>query len=398
MRFSAGPVFQNRTFRELWLVSGEASGAGWIWFRDKPMMVNVLAHEIGARPSMTKEISAATFLLVLAILIPTRADCQPGHGERIVVANEHASTVQFFDLATGNLLKDIATLKRPHEMVMDREAGVAYVSIAYKDGPWDHYERPGSEIQVIDLEKMEIAGTIDITPHWAPHGLAIDQENGLLYASCESNGGEVIVVDLKQKKVTGSVKVGVPHPHSMAVVPSLHKAYTANKDVQHISVVDVKGMKPLKDIPAPTGTDGIIATPDGKYVFVGNFAGTQLLVVDPRKDEVIERIAFDLPPSSFALSPNGSKLYITFHDLGTRDGKQVLDLPGFLQELDVATLKPGPRMEVGHFPLNMTVTPNAKTAIVDTTADGAIAVVDLAQMKVIRRIKTDEWPHGVVVF
>jgi hypothetical protein len=35
---------------------------------------------------------------------------------------------------------------------------------------------------------------------------------------------------------------------------------------------------------------------------------------------------------------------------------------------------------------------------VDTTADGSIAVVDLAQMKVIRRIKTDEWPHGVVVF
>jgi len=55
-------------------------------------------------------------------------------------------------------------------------------------------------------------------------------------------------------------------------------------------------------------------------------------------------------------------------------------------------------MEVGHFPLNMTVTPDAKTAIVDTTADGAIAVVDLTQMKVIRRIKTDEWPHGVVAF
>jgi DNA-binding beta-propeller fold protein YncE len=208
----------------------------------------------------------------------------------------------------------------------------------------------------------------------------------------------VIVVDTKQKKVLGSVKVGVPHPHSIAVVPSLNKAYTANKDVQHISVVDLKAMKPLKDIPAPTGTDGIIATPDGKYVFVGNFKGTELLVVDPRKDEVIKSIPFDLPPSTFALSPDGSKLYITFHDLGTRDGKQVLDQPGFVQELDVATLKPGAKMEVGHFPLNMTVTQDAKTAVVDTTADGSIAVVDLAQMKVIRRIKTDEWPHGVVVF
>ena len=341
---------------------------------------------------------SAAFLLFLAALTPAHAGNQSAQGGRIVVANEHASTLQFFDLATGKLLKDIPTLKRPHEMVIDREAGVAYISIAYKDGPWDQYESPGNQIQVIDLENMAITNTIDITPHWAPHGLAFDQKSGLLYVSCESSGGEVIVVDTKQKKVLGSVKVGVPHPHSIAVVPSLGKAYTANKDVQHISVVDLKAMKPLKDIPAPTGTDGIIATPDGKYVFVGNFKGTELLVVDSKKDEVVKSIPFDLPPSTFALSPDGSKLYITFHDLGTRDGKQVLDQPGFVQELDVATLKPGAKMEVGHFPLNMTVTQDAKTAVVDTTADGSIAVVDLAQMKVIRRIKTDEWPHGVVVF
>ncbi len=347
---------------------------------------------------MTKNISAIFLLFWLAALIPTRAGNPPGRGLRIAVANEHASTVQFFDLATGKLLKDIATLKRPHEMVIDPQAGLAYVSIAYKDGPWDQYESPGNQIQVIDLEKMEITSTIDITPHWAPHGLVLDRARGLLYASCESNGGEVITVDTKQKKVRGAVKVGVPHPHSIAVVPSLGKAYTANKDIQHISVVDLKEMKPLKGIPAPTGTDGIIATPDGKFVFAGNFTGTGLLVVDPRKDQVIKTIPFDLPPSSFALSPDGNKLYITFHDLGTRDGKPVMDLPGFLQELDVASLKTGPKMEVGHFPLNMTVTPDAALAVVDTTADGAIAVVNLAQMKVIRRIKTDEWPHGVVVF
>jgi YVTN family beta-propeller protein len=347
---------------------------------------------------MTKKIGVIFVLLLLAAFTHIWAANRPVTSGRIVVANEHASTVQFFDLATGKLLKDIPTLKRPHEMVVDREAGVAYVSIAYKDGPWDHYESPGNQIQVIDLRKMEIIDTIDITPHWAPHGLALDRDNGILYASCESNEGEVIAVDLKQRKVTGAVKVGVPHPHSMAVVPSLGKAYTANKDVPHISVVDVRHMKQLPDIPAPTGSDGIIATPDGKYVFVGNYTGNQLMVVDPAKDEVIKSIPFDLPPSTFALSPDASELYITFHDLGTRGGQQVLDLPGFVQVLDVGTLKPGARMEVGHFPLNMTVTPDAKTAVVDTTADGEIAVVDLGQMKVVRRIKTDEWPHGVVVF
>lgn len=347
---------------------------------------------------MRKSISVVLTIFLLSVLASTRADNKYGRGLRIAVANEHASTLQFFDLATGKLLKDIPTLKRPHEMVIDRHAGVAYVSIAYKDGPWDHYESPGNQIQVIDLDKMDITDTIDITPHWAPHGLALDRESGILYASCESNEGEVVAVNLKQRKVIGAVKVGVPHPHSMAVVPSASRAYTANKDVPHISVVDVNRMKQLPDIPAPTGTDGIIATSDGKYVFVGNYSGNELLVIDPREDRVIKNIPFDLPPSSFALSSDESKLYITFHDLGTRGGQQVLNLPGFVQELDVATLKPGVKMEVGHFPLNMTITPDAKIAVVDTTADGAVAVVDVTHMKVIRRIKTDEWPHGVVVF
>src|SRR5438309_8157350 len=141
---------------------------------------------------------------------PDRADNQAGHGRRIAVANEHASTVQFFDLATGELLKDISTLKRPHEMVIDPEAGVAYVSIAYKDGPWDQYESRGNQIQVIDLEKMEVTSTIDITSHWAPHGLALDRKTGLLYGSCESNGGEVIVADVRQKTAL-SIKIGRAH-------------------------------------------------------------------------------------------------------------------------------------------------------------------------------------------
>jgi DNA-binding beta-propeller fold protein YncE len=46
----------------------------------------------------------------------------------------------------------------------------------------------------------------------------------------------------------------------------------------------------------------------------------------------------------------------------------------------------------------MGISPDGKTGVVDTTADGAVTVVDLSQLKVIRTIKTDEWPHGVAVF
>ena len=329
---------------------------------------------------------------LLAVVVGPRVSTRPAEAERIVVANEHASTVQFFDLKTGNVLKNIPTLKRPHEMVLDWKRGVAYISIAYKDGPFSNYERPGNEIQAIGLETMAIVDTIDITPHWAPHGLALDGDHQILYASCESNGGELIAIDLRAKKIALSVKLGVPHPHSVTVVPSLNKAYTANKDAGHISVVDL-AKKTVTQIPTPTGTEGIIS--DGKYVFAGNQTRSELLVIDPTTDEILKKIALDQPPSTLALSPDRRKLYITFWN--QVPGKMTWE-DGFLQQLDVPTLTPGPKLKVGHFPLNLSIAPDGKTAVVDTTADGAVAVVDLSQLKIVRTIKTDEWPHGIAIF
>ena len=346
---------------------------------------------------MKKGLRAGSIFLafLLAVAVVPRAGSRPADAERIVVANEHASTVQFFDLKTGNVLKDISTLKRPHEMALDRNRGIVYISIAYKDGPFSAYERPGNEIQTIGLDSMTIVDTIDITPHWAPHGLALDMERQVLYASCESNGGELIGIDLRTKTVALSVSLGgVPHPHSVTVVPSLNKAYTANKDAGHISVVDLK-KKTVTKIPTPSGTEGIIATADGKYVFAGNQKSNELLVIDPKKDDIVRRVALDQPPSTLALAPDGKKLYITFWN--QVPGKQTWD-DGFLQQLDVASLTPGPKLKVGHFPLNLSITPDGKTGVVDTTADEAVAVVDLSQMKILRTMKTDEWPHGIAVF
>jgi DNA-binding beta-propeller fold protein YncE len=96
-----------------------------------------------------------------------------------------------------------------------------------------------------------------------------------------------------------------------------------------------------------------------------------------------------------ALSPDGRKLYIPFWN--QVPGKMTWE-DGFLQQLDVPTLTPGPNLKVGHFPLNLSIAPDGKTAVVDTTADGAVAVVDLSQLKIVRIIKTDEWPHGIAIF
>ena len=108
-----------------------------------------------------------------------------------------------------------------------------------------------------------------------------------------------------------------------------------------------------------------------------------------------KKVALDQPPSTLALSPDGRKLYITFWD--QVPGKTTWE-DGFLQQLDVPTLTPGPKLKVGHLPLNLSIAPDGKTAVVDTTAEwgsrgrGPFATENRSDHK------TDEWPHGIAIF
>ncbi len=321
----------------------------------------------------------------------TGSAAQSSQQKRILTVRPNQAAVQFYDMATGNLLKELPTLRLPHEVVIDRQRGLAYVSITYRAGGYNNYETPSNEFQIVDLDKMEIIDTFDVSPHWAPHGMALDPRSGLLYVTCESNGGELIAVDMKQKKVVGSAKVDAHGPHWVAILPSGDKAYTANKETPHISVIDLKEMKMVKKIPAPTGTEGIIATQDGKYVFAGVQKGNDLIVIDPARDEVVKPISFDQPPYSFALSPNGGKLYVTlFNRDATRDGS--------VQEVDLTTLQPGAKVAVGRFPIGMIITADGKTGIVSSLHGDSLSILDLSEMKVARTIKTGNRSHGVIVF
>ncbi len=319
---------------------------------------------------------------------PSTVSSQPA---RILVANQNDSVLQFFDFESGNLLKEVSTLRRPHEVIVDERTGLAYVSIAYRDGGLYDYTEASHEVQIVDLDRMEIVDTIDVTPHWGPHGMALNPQSGLLYVTCESNDGELIAVDLASKEVVGSVKVDAPQPHWVAVVPSGDKAYTANKEAPHVSVVDLREMKMVAKIPAPAGTEGILATPDGKYVFAGVQKGNDLLVIDPARDEPIDPIRFDQTPSSFALSPDGRKLYVLFFNVEN-------EADGAVQEVDLEGMQPGAKVSMGRFPINMAVTPDGQRGIVSSLWSNSLAILDLSTMRVTRTIETKVGPHGVLLF
>ena len=77
----------------------------------------------------------------------------------------------------------------------------------------------------------------------------------------------------------------------MAVLPDASKAYVVNKnDKLFVSVIDLKKRAIIARIPAPNGTEGIAASPDGKYVVAVDHAEPKLLVINPDDDQVIVTI------------------------------------------------------------------------------------------------------------
>jgi len=316
-------------------------------------------------------------------------DVQPSNGaDRLLVVLNEDVKVETIDASSGERLGIIDTPRMPHEAVVDDASGLAYVCITYQDGYYNKFEKASNYIQVVDLEGFREVDVIDISPHVSPHGIALSPDREKLYLTCESDGGELVVLDLPTKKVVGHVSVQAHGPHWMSVLPDETKAYTANKEDPFVSVVNLQAMELITTIPTPSGTEGIVATPDSKRVFASSQRTPELYVIDTETDTVEDIIALPERPGALATTPDGSKILITTFNFTYWEAEPQLT-QGYLQVLDAATLQPGERIPVGHFPINVISSPDGARAFVSNFKDNTVSVVQLETMT------SNAWPVGV---
>jgi DNA-binding beta-propeller fold protein YncE len=91
----------------------------------------------------------------------------------------------------------------------------------------------------------------------------------------------------------------------------------ANKDDRpFVSVVDLKSKKMVGRVPMPKGTQGVAASPDGKMVVAMDNAEPVAVVIDPKTDQVVDRITLQ------GQSGGAYKAYFS------PDGKRLLTMVG----------------------------------------------------------------------
>ncbi len=178
-------------------------------------------------------------------------------------------------------------------------------------------------------------------------------------------------------------------PHWFTILPSEKKAYTANKEVPFVSVLDLISNIFLCQIDTPYGSENIGCSHDGRLVFLSTLSiSKDLCLVDTESDTITHRITLDYPPSAFELSPiNPSLIYVRHMNISYDQGLKPTD-DGYLQEVDIDTRKAGRQLKLGSYPLNMLITNNGKRAYISCGLSDRVEIIDLNKMEIIGKIDT----------
>jgi YVTN family beta-propeller protein len=322
----------------------------------------------------------ASLAFIAIVSSPIRAaDTDPNNatGTRgLILIDKVGRHIRFFDAAARTELSSIEAGVAPHDVAISPDHRTAYVPI-YGDGVYGRNPNPGHEIAIIDLESRKQTGTIDVSPYQAPHGIQIDSK-GTLYVTCDLSR-KLLVINPKTRTIEAAIDTEGTG-HWVAVLPDASKAYVANKDDRlFVTVIDLKTRKVIARVPAPKGTQGIVASPDGKRVIAVDSGNPALIVIDTATDTVVDTVPLEgNQRGSFKprYSPDGKKLLVCSLSQAVVN---ILDATNLRGKQQVVT--------VGKDPMGFAFSADNKTALVANHGDGTISMIDLAESKVTGTFK-----------
>jgi YVTN family beta-propeller protein len=142
--------------------------------------------------------------------------------------------------------------------------------------------------------------------------LAIEEQTRRLFSN-HLAAGLLYVIDLVDNKVIASIE-NVPGAEGIAVVPEMHKAYTADWYENKIAVIDLKQMKVVKKIPTENKPDGIAYAAPFHKIYVSDERGKAEAVVDVRSDEQVKLLRFNSETGMPQYDSVARKVYVNLQD------------------------------------------------------------------------------------
>jgi YVTN family beta-propeller protein len=194
-----------------------------------------------------------------------------------------------------------------------------------------------------------------------------------------TNGGDLVVIDIGKRRVTGHVTLGGA-PQGVVLSPDGRFAYVAQSAANRVAVVDTRSQRVAGTLPTGPGPVSLVLGFAGSkpILYVADSSGNTVTVLDLDAQRTLATIPVGQHPTGLALAgpdtgirtPNDSELYVA------AAGSNTVSVISAAQRQVVATLP------VPGGPVGVVVPPTGGVAYVSTSA-GTVVALALADRRVL---------------
>jgi YVTN family beta-propeller protein len=320
-------------------------------------------------------------LLPLAVLalaacgLPAQAQSGPA----LFVANKVENSLVRFSLASGVETKRVPTCTNPHELSLSPDG--AHVALACYGG---------AELEIYRSADLERVKRIDLAPGARPHGIEW-HANGTLFSTAEGRGAIFVVENpLSDAPLVTEIKTSERGgPHQLVVDKGATAVWGTNTATGEVVRVDVAQKKLTHTALVGNGAEAIALAPDGSSLWIGANEVDKAYRLDPANLAVKAEVATGRVPIRLQVHPDGK--YAVTSELGT----------GAMSVIDTATNAVVRTISVSGSQSAAQVTlffsADGSKAYVAETGPGTVAEVDFASGTVLRRFSPGPGGDGMAV-
>jgi DNA-binding beta-propeller fold protein YncE len=223
----------------------------------------------------------------------------PVPGTNLLVVTQRTGTVRIVDSAVDKVLATFPQGKNPNSAAYDPVSKMVLV-----------LNKDGGDSTLIDPVQGKVVATIPISPNTLEFPVA--DGAGKIFDNVETTG-EVAVIDVATRKVTGRYKVeGCEEPSGLAFVPGAKLLVSSCRN-QLAKVVQADTGKVIASLPIGRGPDAVIYDPVRKLAFIPCGQDGVLEVIslaDLAHIGVVQHVPTQAGSRTGTLDPQTGRLYL----------------------------------------------------------------------------------------
>lgn len=310
-------------------------------------------------------------------------------GTLIALAKRN-DTARLIDLSTGEMIKELPMGSNPNEVAVSPDQKRAVVSnMGHGKGA------AGTTLTVIDIAKAEVVKVVELGKDGAPHGVVWLDQKRVLGTSHATDS--LFIVDIDSGTIETTIPTGQKGTHLVCPTNDGKRAFAVNAFSGNIVAVDLVEKKVLGTVACGERAEGISLSPDDKVIAVGNVGGDSITIVDAENLTVTKTIEDVKAPIRTCFSPDGKTLMasslsgeIVCYERKTWSVERRINLEKQSVEIPLGGQK-------APLPMNFAISSDRKSAFIVLVASDAVAELDLDRWEVIRLLKTGPLPDGIAV-